>query len=281
MLLNSVIFILQETLEAALIISLLLAIGFFCAIKIRWLFYGLGLGLVGACVYAYNMRVISEWFNYVGQEVINAFIQISIVGLIGSYTFLICAFLIPRLHGVFHKGVDKQLCGKLHMFIACNIVALAITLEGSEILVYLSGFFQQSEVFPAVVLGSSIGFGLGLSIGIILYYTLANLPPRWRLTTPFILLGIFAGNMASQAASQLTQADWLPYTPALWNSSTIISEASVTGRLFYALFGYEATPSLAQALAYAAGVTLVLIIIYTRRKIFCAGSKALDLSITP
>ncbi|MEH6639832.1 MAG: FTR1 family protein [Porticoccaceae bacterium] len=278
---SSVTFILQETLEAALIISLLLVIGFSCAIKNRWLFYGLGLGIVGACIYAYNMKAISECFDYVGQELTNAFIQISIVLLIGSYAFLICAFFIPRLHGIFHKSVDKKLNEKLYSFVACNIVALGIILEGSEILVYLNGFFQQNEVFPAVILGSSIGFGLGLSIGIILYYTLANLPPRWRLTIPFILLGIFAGNMASQAALQLTQADWLPYTPVLWNSSTIISESSVTGRLLYALFGYEATPSLAQALAYAAGVTLVLIIIYTRRKIFCAGSKALDLSITP
>jgi high-affinity iron transporter len=72
-----------------------------------------------------------------------------------------------------------------------------------------------------------------------------------------ILLALFAGNMAAQSIQLLTQADWLASTPQLWDSSALLTEYSVTGQLLYALIGYEATPSLAQAISYVAAMLLL------------------------
>ena len=55
----------------------------------------------------------------------------------------------------------------------------------------------------------------------------------------------------------LTQADWLPYTAELWNSSTLIPEYSVTGQLLYALVGYEANPSILQVIFYFSSALLI------------------------
>ena len=52
-----------------------------------------------------------------------------------------------------------------------------------------------------------------------------------------VLLALFAGNMAAQAILLLTQADWLPYTPALWDSSDRLPEYTVSVQLLYALVG--------------------------------------------
>ena len=65
--------------------------------------------------------------------------------------------------------------------------------------------------------------------------------------------------MASQATLLLTQVDWVAYSPVLWDSSIWLPEDSIPGHLLYALVGYEATPSLFQAIAYGIGFLLVSI----------------------
>ncbi|MFA5549165.1 MAG: hypothetical protein WDA10_11530, partial [Porticoccaceae bacterium] len=55
----------------------------------------------------------------------------------------------------------------------------------------------------------------------------------------------------------LIQSDWLPGGAILWDSSALLPEDSLAGQLFYALVGYEASPSLTQAIAYGGGFGLL------------------------
>jgi len=85
------------------------------------------------------------------------------------------------------------------------------------------------------------------------------LPVAWSYRVSMLLLALFAGNLASQATQLLTQADWLPYTPQLWDSSNLIPEYSVPGQLLFALVGYEANPSVLQAVLYLVSALLIAI----------------------
>src|SRR5690606_7165635 len=91
--------------------------------------------------------------------------------------------------------------------------------------------------------------------------------PAPRRTLTLGLIALFGGNMLSQAALMLIQSDWLPGGAILWDSSALLPEDSLAGQLFYALVGYEATPSLTQAIAYFGGFTLLagLAVAATRR----------------
>lgn len=248
MLLNSVILVLQETLEAALLVSVLLAISYRRWQTVTWLPFGLGAGLVLAFVYASQMDVISEWFDYVGQEAVNAFLQFAI-----AVPAMLCAWALVRSGQAALSGRQAR----LFSICACIAVALAITREGSEVLMYLGGFLRAEDHFQPVMIGSLIGFGIGVSTGLLLFYGLLALPAAWTRRAAVFLLALFSGNMLSQAVLQLTQADWIPATQALWNTSGWIPETSIPGQLMYALVGYEATPSPHQVVAYAAGVVLV------------------------
>lgn len=255
MLLSSVILVLQETLEAALLVSVLLTISSQQWQRVTWLWFGVFGGLVLSSLYAIFMADISEWFDYVGQEVVNASLHI-----LTTFLIIVCAWALFKNRQSGTSGGQQQEDRFTSIFIVCaaGAVALAITREGSEILIYLNGFLQQKEHFHTVVAGSSIGFSIGLSTGILIYYGLMNLPTRWRLLTPVILLALFAGNMLSQAALQLTQADWITSTRAIWDTSDWLSETSIAGQTLYAVLGYEATPSAAQLVAYIVGMLLVL-----------------------
>ena len=74
MLLNIIIIVLRETLEASILISVMLSISKTNGIAISWLSLALLAGIVGGFLYAINLATISELLDYVGQEVTNAFI---------------------------------------------------------------------------------------------------------------------------------------------------------------------------------------------------------------
>ena len=255
MLLNSVIIVLQETLEAALLVSVLLTISNQQWNRIAWLAIGISGGLVFSFLYASNMLEISEWFDYAGQEIVNASLQILTTLLV-----VVCTWALFKSRQFDARGgpAQKNRFTTLFIFCAATAVVLAITREGPEIYLYLGAFFGQNEYFQTVMTGSSIGFSIGLSLGILLYYGLMSLPNNWRLDASVFLLAIFAGNTLSQAVLQLTQADWISSTRAIWDTSDWVPESSTLGKSLYAIFGYEATPSTAQLIAYILGMVLVL-----------------------
>jgi len=254
MLLNSVILILVETLEVALLVSVLSAICFQLRSRTIWLPFGSLAGIVFALWYASQMGAVSEWFDYVGQEIINALLEVLV-----TLMMAVCAWVFVQNQET-HARSDPVLShdALLFTFSAAGTVALAVTREGSEILLYLNGFFQQSESFEPVMIGTAIGFGIGVSVGILFYYGLLSLGPGLRSKALILFLALFSGNMLSQAVLQLNQADWISSAQAIWDTSAWLPEDSISGRLLYALVGYEATPSTLQIVAYAAGVALVL-----------------------
>ncbi len=263
MLLTSVILMLQETLEAAMLISILAVVSRQREQGVAWLIPGLLFGGLFAGVYAANMRHISEWFDYVGQEVVNASLQVSIAIAIVVVTGLICA---DRPGDPGQLSASGKRHAKLFSLFAAVTIALAITREGSEIAVYLSGFLSQPDKLQAVLTGSAIGAGIGVSIGFLVFYGLLALRGGAGIWAPLILLALFCGNMLSQSALQLMQADLLPAGPFLWDSSGWLPERSVTGRLLYALVGYESRPSALEVCAYLAGLVSVLLTAALARK---------------
>jgi high-affinity iron transporter len=255
MLLNSALIVLQETLEVALLTSILAALSNRLEYRMTWLLFGLIGGLVPALLYAMNLRSISGWFDYTGQEVVNASIQ---------STIAVILFLLPwtffRQHPVNGGQAPNEIRrSRLFGIFAAMSLTLAIAREGSEVFVYLDGFLQQGDKIKTVLVGGGIGFSIGISVGFLLYYSLVGLSRKWGIAASVLLLALFAGNMLSQSSSQLIQADWLPSTAPLWDTSGWVSENSVSGQLLYALIGYEANPTLIQMIAYVAGATLVLL----------------------
>ncbi len=61
------------------------------------------------------------------------------------------------------------------------IIALAITREGFEVLVYLFGFADEWQQSLAVLTGALIGAGVGISTGALIYYLFSNMNQRYAL----------------------------------------------------------------------------------------------------
>jgi high-affinity iron transporter len=246
MLINSVIIVLREVLEAALMVSVLLAVSRILQLDIRWLRFALVAGLGGAAIYGHFLDTVSELFEGVGQELFNASLQFSVL------VFLVIAvFLIARQRG---QRCDRHTALPIFMALA---VALAITREGAEVLIYVTGFWQMSDFLSSVGVGSLAGAAIGCSVGVLFYYLLLAVSPGRALLISVVLLGLAASGMSAQATGLLIQADWLSVDAPIWNSSGFIAEDSLTGQLLYALIGYEASPSAVEVATYASSIAVM------------------------
>lgn len=246
MLLNAVIIILREVIEASLIISLFLAFSQLTNHSRVWLWKALLLGFISATVYAINIGVMSQWFDGVGQEVVNAGIQIIIY--LALLIFLIAAM---RPRSPFNQ--------RLLMAMMMIGVIFATVRECSEIIIYIHGFVTVPELFQSVLLGSAIGAGIGISIGVCIYYVLITMPINISVRIGYVLTVLVAGSMISQTVQQLIQADWVLSQYPIWDTSSWISENSIVGQLLYAVMGYEATPTAIQLIAYLSALFIIIL----------------------
>lgn len=247
MLVNSVIIVLREVLEAALMISILLALSQRAGLGRQWLLAAFLLGAPVAVGYASFLAQISDLFDGVGQELTNAAMQYGVF-----LSLVLVVLLVAR-----GRGGPTRESTVLPIALASS-VALAVAQEGAEIYVYVSGFMQMDEFVSSVTIGSLAGAAIGFSVGVLFYYLLLALPGRRALTISLILLGLVGASMCIQATSLLIQADWIQAGAPLWDSSALIPEQSLIGQLLYALAGYEASPSATEAAMYLAGLASVL-----------------------
>lgn len=252
MLLSSVVLVLREVLEAALLFSLLMALSKRLGISLRWVLVALVIGALGAAICGFNTDRISELFAGVGQEVLNAGMQYGIF-------ILLCGV---GAAAVLHARGFPMPPYLLPVLMASSVI-IALIREGSELMIYLSGFLLGSDQWAAVLTGSAIGAGIGVSVGAVFYFALITLEPRRVVMVGLVLLVLIAAGMVLQATELLIQADWLPAAFPLWDTSALLSEQSIAGQLLYALIGYEATPTALQLGAYITAVLVVAGTVFT------------------
>jgi high-affinity iron transporter len=246
MLLDIIAIVSRETLEAGVLLSLLLSISNQLKFSPAFILGASILGLLGASVYAVNMELISMWFDYVGQEIVNASLQYSIfLALLGT------TILLTRHNST--KLANRQFILIPILVCAC----LAIIREGAELIILYSGHIQQGLTTTAIT-GGIIGFGIGASGGILTYYGVSLTPQPYAIKLQKTLLLLIGSGMVLQATQLLIQADWVPQTQALWNSSKLLSEQSVMGQFLYSIFGYEATPTAIEVLLYIGALILFI-----------------------
>jgi len=253
MLLNAVIIVLRETLEAGVLISLLLSISYRLELKFHWLWAALAGGLIGTWAYIMNLRKFSSWFEYTGQELINASMQ---------YAIFICLVFIVTLaltkHSLHHKQKNNTRNKTLTKLFIITVI-LATIREGAEIIIFYMGLFQADNVFTPALTSGFIGLMIAASIGALCYYTIVSVPAETAIKIQLTALTLISGGMVAQATQLLIQADWLPTTLPIWDSRDLLSEQSILGQLLYAILGYESTPTLLEVLLYISALLSVLI----------------------
>ena len=253
----SAVIVFREVLEAALVISIVLAATRGLPGRGRWVRGGVLAGVVAAALMALAADRISQWAEGMGQEIVNATILFVAVGMLAWHNVWMSRHGAELARHM--KEVGRAVsAGERPLYAIAIVVGLAVVREGAEVVLFLAGIAAGGSSTADLIGGGALGVIAGSAFGVALYLGLLKIPMRHVFRVSSWLILLLAAGMASQGAGFLVQANLLPSLgDAVWDTSNLLSERSLPGQILHALVGYVSQPSGMQLLFYA--TTLVIV----------------------
>lgn len=258
--LSTFVIVFRETLEAALIVAIVLAASKGIAGRGLWVTVGLVAGLAGAGLLALFADGLANLFEGYGTEVFNAAVLLLAVIMLGWHHIWMGA------HGAELAGQSKAVGDKVRdgarpLYALAIVVAVAVLREGSETVLFLYGIAIENGLETSAMLqGGALGIVGAALVGALFYAGLLRVPLKHIFTVTGFILLLLAAGLAAQAAAFLVQAGWLPPLGYdIWNTSAILPQDNPVGVLLHILIGYVARPEGIQIVAYAATIVAILI----------------------
>ena len=251
--LATAIIVFREVLEAALVVSIVLAATRGLARRTAWIGAGVMAGLLGATAVALGANAISAAVSGLGQELLNAAILFVAVFMLGWHNVWMSGH--GRELAMSLKGVGATVRdGASPMHVLTVVVGLAVLREGSELVLFLYGIAASAPSgYGAMLAGALIGVGAGAATGGALYLGLLRIPSARLFTVTGWMIVLLAAGMASQGAAFLVQADILPALgESVWDTTALLSDEGAFGKVLHTLIGYTARPYGVQLLFYLA-----------------------------
>ena len=263
--LGALIIVFREVIEAGLIIGIVMAATRGVAGRGRWINIGIGAGVLGACVVAMFAGAISQMFEGSGQELFNA----SVLGI---------AVVMLMWHNAWMARHGREIAAEMRSIGAAVsegakpltalaiVVGLAVLREGSEVVLFLYGIMASGTTGSSLLLGGVLGIAAGAAFTGLTYVGLLAIPTRFIFSVTSWLIALLAAGMAAQAIGFLEQANAITaFSNVLWDSSDILSDKSLLGKVLHTLIGYNDRPTGMQLIAYALTAGTIFILGFVRR----------------
>ena len=259
--LATLIIVFREVIEAALVLSIVAAATKGVAGRGRWLVIGVVGGLVGATLVAAFAGTIANALEGSGQEIFNA-------------SILLLAVMMLTWHNVWMASHGREMArelkaaghqvktGERTLAALSVVVGVAVLREGSEVVLFLYGIAAQGGTTAGGMLtGGLLGLAAGGVVSALMYFGLLSIPAGRLFQVTSGLITLLAAGMAAQAVLFLQNAGWVEYfTMTVWDTSWLIREDSITGKLLHTLVGYSEAPNGAQLIAYGATIAMILVL---------------------
>lgn len=276
MLFSSLLIGLREGLEAALVVSILVA--FLVKTErraaLRWVWPGIAAAVVLSIAFGAVLTYTTAQLSFEQQELLG-----------GSLSIIAVAFVTAMIFWMrkASKSIAAELRGKMDEALAVGPLAvlllsfLAVGREGLETAVFFYATVQSAQGGTTQPL---IGFAIGIAIAITIAYLLYRGAVRFDLGKFFTITGVLlvfvAAGVLGYGLHDLQEAAFLPGLNTLaFDASSVLPETSWYGALLKGIFNYSQQTTVLQAIAWGAYVVIVLPLFLRRTtpKPALAGTK--------
>ncbi len=267
--LGALIIVFREVIEAGLIVGIVMAATRGVFGRGRWVSIGVVAGVVGASIVAMFAGAISQAFEGSGQELFNAgVLSIAVIMLMWHNAWM-------ARHGREIADEMRQVGtavseGAKPLTALAIVVGLAVLREGSEVVLFLYGIFASGTSGNSLLVGGVLGVAAGAAFTALTYFGLLAIPTRYIFSVTSWLIALLAAGMATQAVQFLNNAGWvIALDQTVWDTSRMLSEGSIFGRMLHTLIGYTERPTEMQLVVYIA----TLIAMYLLMRIARPGPR--------
>jgi len=259
----ALIIVFREVIEAGLIVGIVLAVTTGIVRRGRWIAAGIAAGVAGATLVAIFADALSSALAGIGQEVFNASILALTVVMLSWHNIWMARH--GRELAAHTKEIGEAVAaGSRSLAALAVVVGVAVLREGSEIVLFLysltlSGGASKWELLA----GGVVGLLLGCAVSALTFFGLVKIPARYLFGVTTTLITFLAAGLAAQSVVFLQQGGLVTALDrTVWDTSYILRDSSLIGRVLHTLVGYTDQPSGMQAVVYA--ITLLIIFSLTR-----------------
>ena len=263
--LGALIIVFREVIEAGLIVGIVMAATRGVIGRGRWITIGIAGGVLGASVVAVFAGAISDAFQGAGQELFNA-------GVLGI------AVIMLMWHNAWMARHGREIADEMRrvgtavsegakpLTALAIVVGLAVLREGSEVVLFLYGIMASGTSGSALLVGGVLGIAAGAAFTALTYLGLLAIPNRHIFSVTSWLIALLAAGMAAQAIQFLNNAGLVvALDRTLWDTSWLLSEKSIFGRLLHTLVGYIDRPTEMQLIVYVATLLAMFLLMRIAR----------------
>jgi high-affinity iron transporter len=259
--LSALLIVFREVIEAGLIVGIVLAATQGVPRRGRAVSAGVLAGVLGACLVAAFAGELAALFQGNGQELFNASILLLAVAMLTWHNVWMASHgreMARELKAAGHEVVT----GKRTLAALGVVVGVAVLREGSEVVLFLYGIAAQGGTTDAALLtGGALGLAAGAAVSALMYFGLLTIPAGRLFQVTSGLITLLAAGMAAQAVLFLQNGGYInAMTGTIWDTSWLLKEDSIPGRLLHTLVGYVEAPNGAQILAYLATIAAILVL---------------------
>jgi len=260
-LLASLIVVFRESLEAGLIVGIVLAATRGVARRGSWIAAGIAAGMAGAALLAAFAGALSDAFDGAGQEIFTAAVLAIAVIMLGWHVTWMSAHARELSAQMRAVGQDVKL-GHRPLAALSVVVGVAVLREGAEVVLFLFGIASGGgQSATAMAVGGLAGLALAAAASFALYRGLTSIPLHRLFGVTNGLIMLLAAGMAGQCAATLHAADLIPgWGERVWNTGFLVDDGGIAGRTLHALAGYTARPCGVQLAAWLGTLGLLYIL---------------------
>jgi high-affinity iron transporter len=264
--LGALVIVFREVIEAGLIVGIVMAATRGVPTRGRWVSSGVIAGVLGAMMVAFFAGAISQAFAGSGQELFNASVlSIAVVMLMWHNAWMarhgreIAAEM--RTIGVAVSEGAKPLTA------LAIVVGLAVLREGSEVVLFLYGIAASGTTGSALLVGGLLGIAAGAAFTALTYFGLLAIPTRYIFSVTSWLIALLAAGMAAQAVQFLNNGGVMVVLDrTVWDTSWMLSEDTILGRMLHTLIGYTERPTELQLIVYLGTLLAMYVLMRIARR---------------
>jgi high-affinity iron transporter len=259
----SFVIALREGIEAALIVSIILAylkqLGATDRARLVW--WGTGLAVVLSAAVGTAIFVAGAEFKGEAEEIFEGLVTLAAVGVLTWMIFWMRR-QGARIKSELQEKVDTALvAGGLAL---AGLAFFAVLREGIETALFLFAAakgtaVEGAAVAPATqVTGAVLGLALAVILGVLLYRggIRMNLRSFFRVTG--MILIVVAAGLFAYSLHELQEAGWLPFLEThAFDLSASLPDDSGVGAILRGLIGYNADPTWLEVVGWATYLVVI------------------------
>jgi high-affinity iron transporter len=250
----------RESLEASLIVGILLAylrrVGRGDAARLVWL----GVAAALAADLVVGLATFGVIRSYDGSPA-----QLGLEGgtyLLATAILTYMSFWMERQAGEMRGELERRARAALSrgsLGAMALLSGVTVGREGLETVFFTLAVALRTPL-PRLALGAALGLAAGLSVTWGMNRMGRRVPLHLFFQVLGVLLLLFAAGLLADGVQDLQALGWLPFLrQVLWRSGSLLREQSLPGDLLHSFFGYAESPTALQVGAYvtflAAAVT--------------------------